>query len=218
MKRSIFLVLCAVFALPGSALASDWGVDAHAGTLGLGAEINYTISPHFTARLDFDRYNYTYSGTKQQIAYDFDLHLKSESLYLDWHPFAGMFRVTAGYFNNKNEITAAAVPTATYTINGHTYTAAQVASLTGDITFNSGAPYFGIGISSVGTDSTGFGVNFDVGVLMQGSPKVKLAATGAGTHNTAFQNDLQAEQAKVQNDVNNYKTYPVIALGLVYRF
>ncbi|MGE5625568.1 MAG: hypothetical protein ACM3ZT_08480 [Bacillota bacterium] len=218
MKRIALLGLLGALVLPCQAFASDWGLDAHGGTLGFGAELNYTLNSYFTTRVDFNRYTYDYTGTKEQIAYDFQLHLKSEALYLDWHPFAGIFRVTAGYLNNKNEITAAAVPQASYTINGHTYTAAQVVTLNGDITFNSGAPYFGIGWSTVGSTSTGLGVSFDLGVLMQGSPKVQLTATGAATSSSQFKSDLAAEQGKVQNDVNNYKTYPVIAIGIVYRF
>ena len=217
MKRILLPCLLATL-LPTSAFASDFGLDAHASTLGLGAELNYSINSYFTARVDLNRYNYSYTGTKEQIDYNFDLHLKTYSAMLDWHPFAGIFRVTGGYFQNNNEITAVAVPTATYTINGHTYTSAQIATLYGDITFNKNVPYLGIGWSTLGTDSTGFGVNFDVGVLMQGSPKVQLSATGAGTHNTTFQNDLAAEQTKVQGDLNSYKSYPVVSLGLMYRF
>lgn len=218
MKRIAFIGLLAALALPGVASASDFGLDAHASTLGFGAELNYTINSYFTTRVDFNRYNYSYTGTKEQIDYNFNLHLKSESLYLDWHPFAGIFRVTAGYFNNKNEILAAAVPQGSYTINGHTYTASQVVSLNGDIGFNSSVPYFGIGWSTLGTESTGLGVSLDLGVLMQGSPKVQLTATGAATKSSQFKSDLAAEQAKVQGDLNNYKTYPVIGLALTYRF
>src|SRR5690348_6665733 len=192
MKKITIIGMLAALALPGLAQASDFGLDAHAGTLGSGAELNYTINSYLTARVDLNRYNYTYTGTKEQIDYNFDLHLKSYSGMLDWHPFAGVFRVTAGVFSNKNDITAAAIPQGSYTINGHTYTAAQVASLYGTITFNPTVPYFGFGWSTNGSTDTGLGVSLDLGVLFQGSPKVTLTATGAGTHNTTFQNDLAA--------------------------
>src|SRR5579859_2171264 len=218
MKRVLLSCLLAALLLPGSAFASDFGLDAHVSTLGLGGELNYSINSYFTARVDFDHYNYNYSGTKEQITYDFKLHLKSYSAMLDWHPFAGVFRVTGGYFQNNNEIIAVAVPQTTYTINGNTYNSSQVTTLTGDITFNKNVPYFGIGWSTLGTESTGLGVTFDVGVLMQGSPTVRLTATGSATTNTTFKNDLAAEQTKVQGDLNNYKSYPVISLGLMYRF
>jgi|SRR5882724_11794531 len=218
MKRVLLPCLLAALLLPGSASASDFGVEGHVSTLGLGAELNYTINSYFTARVDFNRYNYTYTGTKQQIDYDFNLHLKSYAGMLDWHPFAGTFRVTAGYFQNNNEITAVAVPTGTYTINGNTYTAAQVGTLSGDITFNKSVPYLGLGWSTLGTESTGLGVNFDVGVLFQGSPAVKLSSTGPASGNAQFKSDLAAEQTKLQGDVNSFKSYPVISLALMYRF
>ena len=220
MKKIALWAALAALALPAASYASDWGIDAHGGTLGFGAELNYSINSYVTARGDFNRYDYDYSGTKEQIDYDFKLKLKSYALFLDLHPFAGSFRLTGGYFNNKNEITATAKPSSsnTYTVNGHTYNASQVGTLFGDITFNSGASYLGLGWSTVGTTSTGLGVEFDLGALFQGSPTVKLSATGPISNNAQFQSDLKAEQAKDQNDLSSFKTYPVIALGLVYRF
>lgn len=218
MKRLALLGMLALSTLPGAAFASDFGLDAHVSTLGLGAEFNYTINSYFTARVDFNRYNYSYTGTKEQVQYDFDLHLKSYSAMLDWHPFAGTFRVSAGYFSNKNDIAALATPQGSYTINGTSYTAAQVGVLSGAITFNASVPYLGIGWSTLGTESTGLGVEFDIGALFQGSPKVQLSATGAAASNAQFQSDLAAEQTKLQGDLNSFKTYPVVSLGLAYRF
>ncbi|HEV2112131.1 MAG TPA: hypothetical protein VGT99_12310 [Gammaproteobacteria bacterium] len=218
MKRFALLGMLAACALPGAAYASDFGVDAHASTLGFGGELNYSINSFLTARVDFNRYNHTYNTTKEQINYDFNLHLKTAGVLLDLHPFAGTFRITAGYFNNKNDILAVATPQSSYTINGNTYSSAQLSSLSGDISFKSGVPYVGIGWSTLGTESTGLGIEFDVGALLEGSPTVNLTATGSITTNATFQNDLAAEQGKLQNDVNNFKTYPVVSLGLAYRF
>ncbi|HEV7164032.1 MAG TPA: hypothetical protein VGO35_01410 [Gammaproteobacteria bacterium] len=218
MKRLALLGILAACAMPGAAFASDFGVDAHVSTLGLGGELNYSINSYFTARVDFNRYNYSYSGTKQQVNYDFDLHLKSYSAMLDWHPFAGTFRVTGGYFSNKNDISALATPQGSYTINGNSYTAAQVGVLSGAITFNPTVPYLGIGWSTLGTSSTGLGIEFDIGALFQGSPTVKLNATGAAASNAQFKSDLAAEQVKLQGDLNSFKTYPVVSFGIAYRF
>ena len=218
MKRLALLGMLAAFALPGAAYASDFGVDAHASTLGFGGELNYSINSFLTARVDFNRYNHTYNTSKEQINYDFNLHLKTAGVLLDLHPFAGSFRITAGYFNNKNDILAVATPQSSYTINGNTYSNTQVSSLSGEISFKSGVPYVGFGWSTLGTTSTGLGVEFDVGALLQGSPTVQLNATGTATTNAQFQSDLAAEQSKFQNDLNSFKTYPVVSLGLAYRF
>jgi hypothetical protein len=214
-----WLGVLAILCLPGLARAGDWGIDLHAGTLGGGAEVNYTISPYFMARLRANRYNYDYSGRKEQIYYDFTLHLKSYALLLDWHPFAGVFHVTAGYFSNKNDVFGYAQPqNGSYIINGNTYNASQVGNLTGSITFNPGAPYLGIGWNSLGTTSTGFGFEFDLGALFQGSPTAQLSASGSISSNPQFRSDLAQEQAKLQNDVNFFKIYPVVNVGLSYRF
>ena len=218
MKRSAWLGVVMLALLPGAAFASDIGVDAHAGTLGFGGELNYSINSYFTARVDFNRYNHTYNATKEQIAYDFNLHLQTAGVLVDLHPFAGTFRITAGYFNNKNAILAVAVPESSYTINGNTYSNTQVSSLSGEISFKSGVPYVGLGWSTLGTTSIGLGIEFDVGALLQGSPTVQLSATGTATSNAQFQSDLAAEQSKFQNDLNSFKAYPVVSLGLAYRF
>ena len=210
--------LLAALALPGVASASDWGIDGHGGTLGFGAELNYAVNSYFTARVQFNRYNYDYNATKEQVNYDLTLQLKSYAAMLDWHPFAGVFRVTGGVFSNKNNIAAVATPQGSYTVNGHTYTAAQLATLYGDISFKPTVPYLGIGWSTNGTTGTGLGFEFDVGALFQGSPKANLYATGPVTTQAQFQQDLAAEQAKLQDDVSSFKTYPVVSLGITYRF
>jgi len=219
MKRLALLGVLAAFALPGAAYASDFGLDAHVSTLGLGAEFNYTINSFFTARVDYNGYNYSYTGTKEQVNYNFDLHLKSYGVLVDLHPFAGTFRLTAGYLSNKNNIDAVATPTGgSYTINGDSYSSSELSSLTGAITFKSSVPYVGLGWSTLGTTSTGLGFEFDLGALLQGQPTAKLSATGSVTSNSTFQSDLAAEQGKLQNDLNSFKAYPVISLGLAYRF
>src|SRR5215469_12570213 len=102
MKRIASLLWLMLLVLPCSAWADgvgDFGLDAHASTLGLGGELNYSINSYVTARVDFNRYNYNYNATKEQIAYNFGLHLKSYSALVDFHPFAGSFRLTAGYLD-----------------------------------------------------------------------------------------------------------------------
>lgn len=218
MKRLALLGLLTALALPGAAEASDFGIDLHAGTLGLGAELNYTVNSFITARLDYNGYNYSHNTNYQQVNYDANLHLKSYGLLLDLHPFAGTFRLSLGYFSNKNALGINATNQSSYTINGDTYSNTELTSLAGAISFKPHVAYFGLGWTTVGTTSTGLGIEFDVGALNQGTPGVKLSATGSVTTQPQFQSDLAQEQTKIQGDLNNFKTYPVIALGLVYRF
>ena len=61
-------------------------------------------------------------------------------------------------------------------------------------------------------------MTFDLGVVFQGPPRVSLTATGTASSNQTFQNDLRMEQTSLQEDLNVFKHYPVVALGISYKF
>ena len=75
-----------------------------------------------------------------------------------------------------------------------------------------------------------FGVNFEAGVVFEGSAKVKLNLGGnacltsqqVGCVNaatdTTVQSSLLSEQSKLNNDVGPFQYYPVISLGFSYKF
>lgn len=194
------------------------GFGLHASTLGYGAEFNFTASRYLVVRFDYNYYNdYSYTTTKDQIQYDAHLHLENYGAALDWHPFAGSFLVSLGVFKDNNHIDAVAVPQQTYTINGQTFTASEVGTLDGHITFNSWAPYAGIGWNTLGTDK-GVGLEVGLGVLYQGSPSVALQAQGPITAVPGLGRATQAEQQRLDDQWNSYKYYPVVNIGLVFRF
>ncbi len=64
--------------------------------------------------------------------------------------------------------------------------------------------------------------SFDLGVLYLGEPNVGLTATcGVGVPPatcTQLQSDVAAEQASLQEDLNDYKFHPVVSFGIGYRF
>ena len=104
-----------------------------------------------------------------------------------------------------------------YTINGTSYTAAQVGSLTGEATWNPVDPYLGIGFGNPfrGSHWT-FGL--DLGVVYEGSAKVSLSATGAAAL-PQLASDVQSEQTQAQDTISRYsKWYPVLMVSLGYRF
>jgi hypothetical protein len=64
-------------------------------------------------------------------------------------------------------------------------------------------------------------MTFDLGVVFQGSPKATL--TGTCTDPTpglcsTFQSDLAAQQQTANDDLKNFRYYPVVTLGLAYTF
>ncbi len=203
---------------PAADSRSGMGVTGKIGTLGYGAELNLGISDNLGARVGVNAFNYKYNANSGTVNYDFKLQLQTVSVLADWYPFAGGFRASAGVLYNNNKVTLNAIPGAgSYTINGVTYTSSQVSSLQGTMTFNKVAPYFGLGWGNPVARGKGWGLVTDVGVLFQGSPKLDLLATCA-TSCPGLQANAEAENAKLQSDLSNFKFWPVASIGISYQW
>ena len=221
--KMLVLALCSAFAT--AVQAEGMGVYVNGGTTGFGLGLAGSISENVTGRLSFDTWKKTITKTNSDGDYKGDLKLQNVSLLGDWYPFSGTFRTTLGLVANGNKATLTATPNASgsYTFNGHTYIATDVGSYSGELKFNSMAPYLGIGWGNpVAKDKT-WGFVTDIGVLFQGSPKVTSTATCgtaiAGTPQcTTFQSDVAAGTTKLESDVKNYKYWPVISIGVSYHF
>lgn len=220
MKR--FILLGALWvAMPLSAQAESSSasvdIDAHASTLGFGVGFAVPVTENISGRLSLSKYNYTFQNTSDQIKYDSTLKLESVAAVADWHLFSGITHLTAGLIYNNNNFDMSGTPTGgNYTINGKTYTTSQVGSLNAAVTFNKLAPYLGFGWSGH-AGKTGFSFKSDIGVMYQGSPKSTLTASNPNNDPTLAA-DVAAAQAKLDADMDSYKLYPVISVGVAYAF
>lgn len=218
MNKMITAVL--LLGMSASVGAQTMSVGLKAGTQGIGVDLSTPILPDtLNARLGASYLSYNRAYDSSNVHYDGTLKLKNLSALADYYPFHGSFRLTGGLSYNGNKFDVTAVPTGsqTYTINGNTYTAQNVGSMAGEVTWNKAAPYLGIGWGNpVGTHS---GLTFmtDLGVMYQGPAKVSLAATGAAA-NPALANDVETARQQAQNDLSKYRWYPVLSLGLAYKF
>lgn len=212
------LLLVFLVAGIGYAESGEFAVALKAGTLGLGPELTAGITDQINARIGLNVFSYDYSSTESDIEYDFDLNLFSVAALVDWHPGAGGFRLSAGILINGNDLDAEATAKGTYTIGNNVYTGAQIGTLKGNIDFNSIAPYIGIGYgNAVGKDKR-WSFVFDLGAAFQGSPDVTLTADGPISTDAAFQADLEKERKDMEDDIDQFKIYPVIAIGVSYKF
>ena len=218
MGKFIAVTLASVAALVMSLnpAVADIGVSPKAGTLGAGVVISKGYGEKFSINIDLNTFSYETTRAENNIDYDVDLDLQTAGLLGNYHPFSGSFRLTAGVFYNNNEFDLTGKPTAgTYQIGDTIYTAAQVGTLVGKVTFDSTAPYIGIGWGN--RPEKHFGFTLDIGALYQGTPDLELAATGA-LSNPALAADLERERQQLQEDLNDYEWYPVISVGLYFRF
>ncbi|HEY4697269.1 MAG TPA: hypothetical protein VIH29_04600 [Gallionella sp.] len=144
--KIIAALMVALASLPAVSHAENMAVTGKIGTLGYGAELNMGFSDSVTGRVGFNTFTYKYNANSNQVNYDFKLQLQTASALADWYPFSGSFRASGGLLYNNNKATLNAKPGAAgYTINGVPYTAAEIGSLQGEMSFNTVAPYLGIG-------------------------------------------------------------------------
>ena len=216
MKRIVGLALCVV-ALPATLTAASISIIPSVGTLGLGAGVDVRALPFVGFRVMGNAGSHSQDLHKQDIDYTGKLKLNNLGGLVDFYPVASGFRISAGVFSNNNKIDLTSKPGQTITVNGIQYPSSAVGNVTGDVRFNKTSPYAGIGWGRTGR---GFGLVFDIGVLSQGSPKLRVQAnpTNPALVPASFYTNLEAERAKTENDIRNYKYYPVVSLGLSFGF
>ena len=209
-------------------LVAAWNANAgvaitgEIGTTGIGAHASIPLKDNLNLRLGMGYLEYSYHGTTRDLGYDLSLRAKTYDALLDWYPYAGSsFRVTAGVAYNGNKIDAAARPNSAgnYVINGNSYDAATVGKVTGNVDFGMLAPYLGVGWSR--KVDKGWSYSSDVGVMFQGSPNSTLQSSGCkapGAVCTQFANELAKENAVLKDEMGRFKIYPVLRIGVSYKF
>lgn len=214
--KKLIVYLLSIYTLTAVTLAEAGGnlaLTAKAGTLGLGLEASTTLYENFNARLSANGFSYSSDETIDDIEYDLDVDLRSLALLLDWHVMKGGLRLSAGVLANGNEVKGSA-PVGNYTIGDAPFTNV---GLDGEADFKSAAPYLGIGWGNAVAADKGWGFNLDLGVIFQGEPRVSLTPTGPNA-GLVPANELEKERQKLQDDVDKFKYYPVLSIGISYRF
>lgn len=203
---------------------ADVGVVGEVGTTGIGGHAVIPLRPNLNARMGLGYLTYSYNGSTRDMKYDLSLKTNTYDALLDWYPKENSsFRVTAGlaYNGNKIDVQARSNAAGSYTINGNTYNAASVGKVTGKIDFNKVAPYLGVGWSSRAAVEKGWSFSSDVGVLFQGSPRSTLKSSGCTAPAqvcSQFASDVARENARLTDEVGRFKVYPVLRVGVSYKF
>jgi hypothetical protein len=218
MKAALIALLLAT---SGTASA-DFGVGVKAGTLGAGLEGRWSPIPWFDVRGGLNRYDYNDSGAQAGIDYDGTLAMQNYFLTGNFRFPLSPFRVTAGAYSNGNELQLTSQDTAgaDFSIGGVAFTSADIGALQSVTSFNGTAPYLGVGYDFEVFGK--MGLNLDFGVLWQGVPSVSLEATGFDAAPAPVQAllgpALEAERLELEDEISNYKAWPVVSLSFVYNF
>jgi hypothetical protein len=224
-----FLILLAFLAALASPLGAQVAVSASAGTLGIGAEVTIPLAPQrLSARLGIHGFTYSERREASEIDYDADADLRTGTAFLDWHPGGGSFRLTGGAVWNGNRIDGRSRPSAsgTYDIGGVQVPVSVVERLDARANFDPVAPYAGIGWGNPAASGRRAGLSLDLGVMFQGKADVRLTPeipAGSPINSVpgaraALDILLRREEQDLEDEAADYDLYPVVSLGVWFRF
>ncbi len=222
----VVLSVLSIFALASPARA-EVGIAASAGTLGIGAELSISGAGQWEGRLGIHGYDYSERREESGIEYDAEASLRNATAMVDWHPGGRGFRLTGGLVYNDTEVTGRSLPPASgfYDIGGVPVPVGLVGTLDAKVDFDPVVPYAGLGWGRAPRSGSGFGLTLDLGVVFQGAGEVTLTPripAGSPLNEPVAREALQIlidrETRELQEDVDEYDLYPVVALGVSYRF
>ncbi len=197
--------------------SSDMSVGIRAGTLGIGLEVSKLLSDNWGIRVGANSFSMTQSQTQSDMAVDATLKLQAITGLIDWYPAAsGTFHLTAGVATNPMTVDGVGKPSGngTISINDVQYTPAQVGTVNVSIKYPSAMPYVGLGWGTPASKDGGLSALFDIGAAI-GQPSAVLSATGNAAN---LQSNLAAQQEKMKTDAGKVPVWPVISIGVVWRW
>jgi hypothetical protein len=214
------IALAAMTATPAMAQDADKNpvsVSLTAGTLGAGGEVGYRVSDHIGVRGNATFFSIGADFDSDDLRYQGDVKLNSFGAMVDIYPFGGSFRVSGGARINNNKVDVSSTATGPVEIGGNRYTPEEIGTLSSGADFKSFSPALTLGFG--GNNRKGFVINADAGVLFQGAAKLRpLQSTGLLADNADLMDDLEAERLSLQDDVDKIKVYPILQIGVGYRF
>jgi len=218
----------------GRASSSKIGFGVKVSTLGAGIEVATPLAGKLNLRGGFNMFRFSHSITDNGIHYDGQLHFQSAEAHLDFYPFGG-FHISPGILiYNGNQLTAtASVPGGqTFSVGGTTYESDPTTPVTGagKLNFVKVSPSIMVGVGNlIPRNGRHYSFLFEVGGAYQGSARVALNLAGnvcdtsgafcrAISSDSTVQANIQSEQVKIRNDVNPYRFFPIISLGVGFNF
>jgi hypothetical protein len=226
--QSVVLTLlssCVAMSITTIAKADPVSVVGRVSTQGVGAELGYKLSEQLSIRANLNGATINRDVVSGDVSYQTKLKLQTAGILADYYPIKDSgFRLTAGLYQNGNQFTLSnAALTKAVKIGNTTYEPNQIGTINGDLDYKAFSPYIGMGWGTRLKTPNGLVLSADLGVLHQTPTTLKLTvACASAITNTPvcdqLKTDADIERQKVQNDLNKFKLYPVLSLGVGYQF
>lgn len=205
LKTGVFASALAVSAI---SQAASFSLVAEAGVAGVGAGVEMDFSRYLSASAHYTAMDYGLSDiVTPDATYAADIQLRNPQLWLNWAPFGGSFRVSAGVVSQTSSVDLVATNIADQ---------ANVQSVTANVDFpESIAPAVTVGWQTP-LDSKGLGYRFTLGAMYVGKPDVNVTIRCNNPTFNCFGLEQQEERT-IEDDLKQLQLLPIVQFGLLYR-
>ena len=209
----------------------SWAIGFRASTLGLGVEFATPLAGRINLRSSFNFFAFNDPYSMDGVNYDARLHLQSSQTTLDW--FVGRFHISPGFLYVKNSMSAPVFvgPGQTFVLGTQTFLNSVDDPVTGSSSVifpRTFAPLllFGYG-NLLPRSGEHLSLPIEVGVAYTGAAQINVALNGTAcvtdgcvnfSQNADAQKFLKQEINILNEDLKHYPVFPIVSVGLAYRF
>jgi hypothetical protein len=209
----------------------SYAVGFRAGTLGMGVELATPLAGRINLRSGFNFFAFNDPFSIDGVNYDARLRLQSSQTTLDW--FVGGFHISPGflYFKSRMSAPAFAGPGQTFVLGTQTFLNSVDDPVNGTSSViypRTFSPLLLLGYGNLLPRRGGhITLPVEVGVAYTGAPQISVALNGTActtegcvnfSQNADAQKFLKQEVQILNEDLKHYPVFPIVSVGLAYRF
>ncbi|MCG8442527.1 MAG: hypothetical protein MI723_12030 [Caulobacterales bacterium] len=203
----------------GGRLAISGGV----GTNGLGAEVQARATDQLVIRGGGYYLGVSIDESYDDVDYDADIDFTTGGVFADFHPFSNGWLISGGGYFGARELGGSATPSEPVDIGDFTFQPEEIGTLLLDADLGDSAPFVGVGFNNAFSSQGRISYQAMLGVMFTGAPEISLESVGGLADldpvlRAEVDAQLALEEANIEDDLDPFRYYPVLSLGLNYRF
>lgn len=229
MIRPVFISF-AVMAFAGAAHAQSQGADASreptrfaagagVGTTGLYVEGQFRVTSRISLRGTWEFMEFERDQDVDDVTYSGRLDSGVIGGFIQVHPLESNFFISGGGLFGDRAVTLGAQPSGPVTVGDQTFTPTQIGRLEGEADLGDRAVSLATGWDSTFSRVHGLGWRVMAGVAVGQEPQVNLRSVGGSlSGDPALETQLRREESRIEDQASELRFYPVVQVGLTWRF
>lgn len=188
--------------------AQTFSLVPQAGLAGVGASVQWGFTPYLAVSAGYTALDASLRDVKTSDAtYAADISLRNPQLMLNWAPFGGHFRVSAGAFlqDSRYDLTASNLTGTGGAVTAANFVATYPRSLAPALTLGWETPL----------QSRGLGYHLSAGAYYAGRPEV--SSSDNCSPQPVCTTFTASERGKVEDELSRYRFLPILQAGLLFR-